>query len=272
LPPLASDDALTVTRIHSAAGVMLPPGGLVVRPPFRAPHHGASAVSLIGGGTATMRPGEISLSHAGVLFMDELAEFPSAVLDALRQPLEEGEVRVCRARASVSFPARFLLVGATNPCPCGEAGGQGTCLCPPAARRRYNRRLSGPLLDRFDLRVIVSRPDAASVLAGPPGEASGPVAGRVAAAREVARARGFDGNALLPANRLDELAPLSPGAARLLEHRLRVGALSARGLHRIRRVARTLADLAGDTGAIGEEHVCLALGLRAELVPAEAAA
>ena len=272
LPPLDGDDALAATRIHSAAAVPLPLGGLVVRPPFRAPHHGASAVSLIGGGSGYMRPGEISLSHCGVLFLDEMSEFPAAVLDALRQPLEEGVVRVCRARASVAFPARFLLVGATNPCPCGEGGAEGSCRCPPGVRQRYMRRLSGPLLDRFDLRVIVSRPDAASVLGGPPGESTAAVAARVAAARELAAARGVRSNAELPAARLDELAPLVPAAGRLLEHRLRTGLLSARGLHRVRRVARTIADLAGGGGPVGEEHVCLALSLRAELAPAEAAA
>jgi magnesium chelatase family protein len=272
LPALEGDDALTATRIHSAAAVALPPGGLVVRPPFRAPHHGASSVALIGGGTGYMRPGEISLSHCGVLFLDEMAEFPTSVLDALRQPLEEGMVRVCRARASVSFPARFLLVGATNPCPCGEGGADGTCRCPPAARQRYNRRLSGPLLDRFDLRVLVTRPDAGSVLGGPPGEPSAPVAARVAAARELAGRRGVRCNAELPAPRLDDLAPLAPGAGRLLEHRLRAGLLSARGLHRVRRVARTIADLAEAPGPVAEEHVCLALSLRAELAPVEAAA
>jgi magnesium chelatase family protein len=270
LPALDGEDALTATRIHSAAAVALPAGGLIVRPPFRAPHHGASAVALVGGGTAFMRPGEISMSHGGVLFLDEMCEFPAAVLDALRQPLEEGVVRVSRARASVTFPARFLLVGATNPCPCGEGGG--ACRCPPAARRRYSRRLSGPLLDRFDLRVMVSRPDAASVLGGVPGEPSAAVAARVAAAREVARARGVRCNAELPASRLDELAPLSPGSARLLEHRLRSGQLSARGVHRVRRVARTIADLGGADGPVAEEHVCLALSLRAELAPVEEAA
>ncbi len=272
LPALSGDDALTATRIHSAAGVALPPSGLVVQPPFRAPHHGASAVALIGGGTGFMRPGEISLSHAGVLFMDEMCEFPASVLDALRQPIEEGVVRVCRARATVSYPARFLLVGATNPCPCGDGGPGRPCRCPVAARQRYSRRLSGPLLDRFDLRVVVSRPDAMSVLGGPPGEASAPVADRVAAARELARERGVRCNAELPAPRLDVLAPMTPGAARVLEHRLRSGQLSARGVHRIRRVARTIADLAGAGGPVAEEHVCLALSLRAELAPAEAAA
>ncbi len=272
LPPLEGDDALVATTIRSAAGQSLPPGGLVVDPPFRAPHHGASSVALIGGGTAMMRPGEISLAHLGVLFMDEMAEFPRLVLDALRQPLEEGVVRVSRARASVAFPARFLLVGATNPCPCGEAGPEGRCRCTDAARERYIRRLSGPLLDRFDLRVVVSRPDVADLLGGPPGESTEVVAARVAGARERARSRGVGCNAELPATVLDEVAPLTPAARAILEHRLRVGALSGRGLHRIRRVARTIADLAGAGTVVDEDHVCLALGLRAEVVPTEVAA
>ena len=211
LPPLQGDDALVATTIRSAAGEPLPPGGLVVEPPFRAPHHGASAVALIGGGTAWMRPGEISQAHLGVLFLDEMAEFPRVVLDALRQPLEEGVVRVSRARASVCFPARFLLVGATNPCPCGEGGPAGACRCPELVRQRYNRRLSGPLLDRFDLRVVVSRPDVADLLGGPPGESTAVVAARVAAARERARSRGVGCNAELPARVLDEVAPLTAG-------------------------------------------------------------
>jgi len=219
-----------------------------------------------------MRPGEISLAHGGVLFLDELGEFPTAVLDALRQPLEEGVVRISRARASVSFPARFLLVGATNPCPCGEGGPRGRCRCSDGARARYHRRLSGPLLDRFDLRVVVGRPEVAALLGGPGGEPTSTVAERVAAARERARARGTTLNAALPSRSLDELAPLTPVAARLLEHRLRSGVLSARGLHRVRRVARTVADLSGAPPLVDDEHVSLALGLRAEIVDGEHAA
>ncbi|MGI8777290.1 MAG: YifB family Mg chelatase-like AAA ATPase [Acidimicrobiales bacterium] len=272
LPPLGRHDALVATRIHSAAGGSLPGGGLVDRAPFRAPHHGASAVALIGGGSAWMRPGEISLAHGGVLFLDEMGEFPASVLDALRQPLEEGVVRVSRARGSVSFPAQFLLVGATNPCPCGEGGPRGACRCSDGARARYHRRLSGPLLDRFDLRVVVGRPEVGALLGGPAGEPTSVVADRVAAARERARARGVTANAHLPADRLDELVPLTPAAARLLECRLRSGALSARGLHRVRRVARTVADLSGAPRLVDDEHVSLALGLRAEIVTAEKAA
>ena len=165
LPPLELKQAMEVTRIHSAAGIALPPGVLIRRPPMRAPHHSASLVSLIGGGSTLMRPGELSCAHHGVLFLDELGEFPSDVLDTLRQPLEEGRVLVCRARASVLFPARVLLVAAMNPCPCGREGGPGSCRCRDAARARYAARVSGPLLDRFDLRVMVDRPDVAELLA-----------------------------------------------------------------------------------------------------------
>lgn len=266
LPPLEGDDALAATYVHSAAGLPLPADGLVVRPPLRAPHHGASAVSLIGGGTGWMRPGELSMSHGGVLLLDEMAEFSAMVLDALRQPLEEGVVRVCRARASVEFPARVLLVGTTNPCPCGQGGPRGRCRCTTAARSRYSRRLSGPLLDRFDLRVVVGRTDAADLFGREPGEPSAVVAGRVAGARALARSRGVRANAELPARTLDTVAPLTAAARTLLANRVGVGALSGRGLHRVRRVALTLSDLAGGEPPVSEEHVSLALGLRADVV------
>ena len=232
LPPLTRDEALEVTRVHSAAGVTLPAGGLVRRPPFRAPHHSASLVSLVGGGGARMRPGEISCAHHGVLFLDEMGEFPLDVLDTLRQPLEEGQVLVCRARASVLFPARFLLVGAMNPCPCGDSD-PGICRCSDGQRARYASRLSGPLLDRFDLRVRVERPDPDELLPErsrprPAAEPSVVVAARVAEARGKAVERGATANAAIPASRLDDLAPLSSEARRALEVRLRQGRLSAR--------------------------------------------
>jgi magnesium chelatase family protein len=282
LPELTTSEALEVTRVYSAAGLSLPPGGLVRRPPFRAPHHGASAVSLIGGGSIGMRPGEISAAHHGVLFLDELAEFPPAVLDTLRQPLEEGVVRVSRARASATFPARFLLVAAMNPCPCGEGLAPGWCRCDERARRRYAGRVSGPLLDRFDLRVQVDRPEIDQLI-GPPAagpaeraadrpESTAAVGRRVAAARALAAERGVRRNADLPAPLLDDLAPLSVAARAVLEARLRQGRLSARGLHRVRRVARTLADLDGRAGPVEEEDVCGALMLRAEPFAAESGA
>ena len=269
LPALTPSEALETTRIHSAAGLALPCQGMLRRPPFRAPHHGASAVSLVGGGSSTMRPGEISCACHGVLFLDELAEFPAAVLDTLRQPLEEGAVRVCRSRASVTFPARFLLVAAMNPCPCGEGLVPGSCRCGDAVRARYASRISGPLLDKFDLRVSVNRPDIGQLLPLEPGgqascETTATVAARVAAARDAACQRGVRCNAELPAPRLDELAPLTAGARAILEAQLRRGRLSARGLHRIRRVSLTLADLGGRTGPIGEEDICAALVLRSD--------
>jgi magnesium chelatase family protein len=264
LPDLDDAAAMEATRVHSAAGLPLPAGGLVRRPPFRAPHHSASAVALVGGGSALLRPGEISLAANGVLFLDELGEFPAHVLDGLRQPLEEGVIRVSRAAATATFPARFLLVAATNPCPCGQGGPPGSCRCGDEARARYARRLTGPLVDRFDLRVDVARPDPEALLGGAPGESTSEVAARVAAARERAARRGVRCNAELPARCLDELAPLAPGAFRLLDVALRTGSLSGRGLHRVRRVARTLADLAGRDGPVSEEDVGLALQLRAE--------
>jgi magnesium chelatase family protein len=264
LPDLEPDSALEVTCIHSAAGLRLPPGGLVRRPPFRAPHHGASSVSLIGGGSHAMRPGEISAAHQGVLFMDELGEFDTNVLESLRQPLEEGAVRVARAKASVTFPARFLLVAAMNPCPCGDGGAPGTCRCSDAARARYARRLSGPLLDRFDLRVEVTRPEIHHLLSAEPGEPTHRVAERVARVRALAATRGVGANSHTPAHRLDEVAPLSPPATAIVEGALRANRLSARGLQRVRLVARTIADLAGAEGELSAEHLTLALSLRAE--------
>lgn len=268
LPPLGTEEAIEVARIHSAAGLPLPPGVLVHRPPFRAPHHSASPVSLIGGGGAHMRPGEISCAHRGVLFLDELGEFPSDVLDTLRQPLEEGQVLVCRARASVLFPARVLLVAAMNPCPCGGDSGPGTCRCREAARARYAAKVSGPLLDRFDLRVLVDRPDVADLMSsgtGSSGESSAEVAERVASARRLAAGRGVACNADIPATKLDALIPLDRAARRTLETRLRQGRLSARGLHRVRRVARTLADLDGRDGPVTVDDVYSALALRADV-------
>ena len=270
LPALSADDALATTRVHSAAGLELPAGGLIERPPFRAPHHGASSVALVGGGSAWLRPGEISLSHNGVLFLDELAEYPPAVLDALRQPLEDGIVRVSRIKQSVTFPARFLLVAAMNPCPCGGIGSPDGCHCRDQSRLRYLRRVSGPLLDRFDLRVPVTRPDVGELLGGPPGESTAVVAERVAAVRALAAARGVRTNAELAPGVLDDVAPLEPAAWKAVEFHLRQGTLTARGLHRVRRVARTLADLDGSGHWVKEEHVCAALALRVEPARLEA--
>jgi len=262
LPPLDEAALLETCRIHSAAGLPLPRPG-ERRPPFRDPHHAISAPALIGGGSSWMRSGEISLATNGVLFLDELGEFPSALLDLVRQPLEEGVIRVARARATVSFPARFLLVAAMNPCPCGEKRGIGRCVCSPAQLTRYSRRLSGPLLDRFDLHVVVGRPTVCEIMDSGPAESSAAVAGRVARARAWARQRGVNANAQLASASLDTHAPLAAGARDLLERQLYAGALSARGLDRVRRVALTLADLNPSKVAVDEGHVAMALELRA---------
>ncbi len=254
LPDLPPPQALEVSRVYSAAGLPLPPGGLIRRPPFRAPHHGASAVSLIGGGTSWMRPGEISLAHHGVLLLDEMGEFPASVLDHLRQPLEEGVVRVSRAHGSSTYPARFQLVGAMNPCPCGDGGPPGSCRCSEAARARYTRRVSGPLLDRFDLVVTLRRPDPDELLWGSAGERSREVAERVRAARGRAGARGVSANAELGGGRLDRWASLDRQATALVDRHIRSGRLSARGLARIRRVARTVADLEAGDGFAGRDR------------------
>jgi magnesium chelatase family protein len=272
LPALTPEESLVVTRVHSAAGCLGPDGTLLTRPPFRAPHHRASIVALVGGGSWSLRPGEISLATHGVLFLDEMGEFPVAALESLRQPLEEGVIRVSRAGGTVTFPAEFLLVAAMNPCPCGEGVFEGACQCTAAARARYTRRLSAPLLDRFDLVVPLFRPDPDQLLGGIPGPSTASAAVRVAAARAHAasrrksgkegrdRGRGRGSDVAEGVAGLDD-PPLHPDGARLLAAKLREGTLTARGLHKVARVARTVADLEG-AEQVGEEHVCDALSLR----------
>ena len=262
LPRPDSSDALQAARIRSAVGEELPPGGLVRRPPWRAPHHGASAAALVGGGSGTMRPGEISLAHGGVLFLDELGEFAPKVLNTLRQPLEEGTVRVSRVTGSTEYPARVLMVAAMNPCPCGGSGAPGGCRCPESVRARYVRRVSGPLLDRFDLRVDVRRPDPGELLDGNPGETTASVADRVATARQRAVDRGVRANSDLSPSDLEAEAVLEPAAVSLLEAALHAGRLSARGLHRVRAVALTISDLQGDEGSLGADLIDTALSFR----------
>ena len=263
LPPLDDHDSLTATMIRSAAGERL--SGLVRMPPFRAPHHSASMIAMVGGGSGIVRPGEVSLAHGGVLFLDEVGEFAPSVLDALRQPLESGEIRLARSGFAVTMPARFLLVGATNPCPCG-GGGPGACVCNDAAIQRYLRRLSGPLLDRFDLRVAVAATAPADLLNAEPAETSAVVRGRVEAARAIAEIRQGKANARLSVSELDEFAPLSSGARRLLLGELEAGRFTGRGFHRLRRVARSVADLAGDrSDEVAADHVREAVALRARI-------
>lgn len=266
LPALGRETALETTMVHSAAGVALPSTGLVTRPPFRAPHHTSSMVALVGGGSSTLRPGEISCAHGGILFLDELGEFSPAVLDGLRQPLEDGVIRLARARASATLPARFLLVGATNPCPCG-GGPPGSCVCDEAARVRYLRRLSGPLLDRFDLRVSVQRPDVDDLVTAGGGEPTAVVRERVARARQRALQRAGELNSRLDPAALDRHAPLTPDAHAVLRAELERHRLTGRGYHRVRRVARTIADLdpAADDELVHLRHVAMALQLRVQV-------
>ena len=262
MPDLTPEQAMEVTRVHSAAGLALP-HGLITRPPFRAPHHSSSMAALVGGGAARARPGEVSTASGGVLFLDELGEFAPSVLDAMRQPLEEGMIRVARSQGMVEHPARFLLVAAMNPCPCGSGGRIG-CRCAPGALARYQRRLSGPFVDRLDLVVHVDRPDPADLLDASPGECSADIARRVAAVRALARERGVNANAELSGSALDEHAMPDPEATGVLRTSLEQGRLTARGLRRVRTVARTLRDLddAGEQLRAADVRAALSLRLR----------
>lgn len=256
LPPLEDEAALEVARVWAAAGRRR--AALRV-PPLRSPHHTATGAALVGGGSGTPVPGELSLAHGGVLFLDELGEFPPALLDALRQPLEEGSVTIARKGVSVTFPADVQLVAATNPCPCGYLGDEREpCRCTPKSLDRYRRRLSGPLLDRFALRIRVDRTEPSDLL-GPPGEASDAVAARVRAARARQRDRPAL-NARLDRPQLDALV-FEPAATRRLVAALEQRRLTGRGLDRVRRVARTIADLGGES-VVAEAHVAEALLLR----------
>jgi magnesium chelatase family protein len=272
LPPLDEEAALEVTAIHSIAGTLPPEAPLVTRPTFEAPHHSATMAALIGGGSGQIRPGALCRAHRGVLFLDEAPEFPRAVLDTLRQPLERGQVTIHRAAGSATFPCRAQLVLAANPCPCASAAGDTACTCSPLERRRYTARLSGPLLDRIDLRADLPPVTHAAWLdgLGRP-ESTAVVARRVTAARSVAAERlagtGLSVNSQVPGRLLRERWPIPRSALRLAERALERGALSVRGFDRVLRVAWTLADLAGRS-APGADEVAEALGMRLQRVAA----
>lgn len=268
LPPLELHEAMEVAQVRSLLGELPRDGPLDWTRPFRAPHHGISMAGLIGGGSGVALPGEISRAHRGVLFLDELAEFQTAVLQALRQPLESGRIAITRSGGSVSYPARFSLVAATNPCPCGWAGdGVRGCRCTSAAVDTYQRRLSGPLLDRIDLQVTVRRVPLESLANEPVGESSATVRERVVAARHRQLERQGCLNAQLKPARLRQLALLAPASRRTLERWGAQRGLTARGFHRAWRVARTAADLDGAV-EIAEQHVLEALGFRLQNVAA----
>ena len=266
LPALSEAEALEVLAVHSVAGLLVP--GASARPPrpFRAPHHTISTAGLIGGGTLP-RPGEASLAHLGVLFLDEMLEYSRSTLDALRQPMEDGEVVIARAAGALRFPARFTLVGAMNPCPCGRAGEPtGGCQCPPSEVVRYRSRLSGPLADRIDLHVQVGAVPLRELASTASRERSATVRARVERARANQRARYASLGPMLCNGRvagrwLETRTPIAAAARSLLASAAERMGLSARGYHRVLRVARTIADLEDDT-QVGVVHVAEALRYR----------
>jgi len=269
LPPLSPRELLDVSMIHSVAGA-LAGGELTDRRPFRAPHHSASMAALVGGGLHA-RPGEVSLAHHGVLFLDELPEFSPQALDSLRQPLEVGEVAISRANHRVVYPARFQLVAAMNPCRCGHAYEPGYA-CKRGRTDRctsdYQTRISGPLMDRIDLRIEVPAVTAADLILPPPSEGSAEVAARVAAARDIQLARYAAAgmpqvrtNAEAPASLLETIAQPDSHGQKLLRDAAETMRLTARGYHRVLKVARTIADLAG-SATVARMHIAEALSYR----------
>jgi magnesium chelatase family protein len=269
LPPMTEDESITVTAIHSVAGALRTDAGLVRDRPFRAPHHTVSAAALLGGGEP-LRPGEVSLAHHGVLFLDELAEFRRHVLEGLRQPLEDGEVTICRARARAAFPAGPLVVGAINPCPCGHHGDPSRrCQCSPERIAAYRGRISGPMLDRMDLHLYLPPVTFDALHQRAHGEASAVVRARVEMARRTQRERALRGetstpyNASLRTSDLDRVAPLDAPTRSILRAAVDRFGLSARAYVKLRRVARTIADLEGTT-AVASRHVASAIEQRAQ--------
>jgi magnesium chelatase family protein len=261
LPPLTFQEALETTQVHSVAGALPRGVGLLAQRPFRAPHHTVSDAGLIGGGSGMPRPGEVSLAHHGVLFLDELPEFPRNVLEQLRQPLEEGAVTIARSSMTLAFPSNFMLVAAMNPCPCGFYGDTTReCRCTGAIIQRYLGRVSGPLLDRIDLHIEVPAVPYKELRGHDQGAASGEMRGRVAAARDLQQRRGFY-NARIPHSQLRSLCALDEAGERILELAVRKMGLSARAHDRILKVARTIADLSA-VERVSAKHLAEAVQYR----------
>ncbi|MGK7884629.1 MAG: YifB family Mg chelatase-like AAA ATPase [Crocosphaera sp.] len=266
LPPLSFSEALEVSQIHSVAGLLKNRGSLIQDRPFRSPHHSASGPSLVGGGSYP-KPGEISLSHHGILFLDELTEFKRNVLEFLRQPLEDGSVSISRTRQSVTFPAKFTLVASTNPCPCGYFGDPiQPCTCSPRQREQYWAKLSGPLMDRIDLQVAVNRLKPEEMTQKGTGEGSDTIRERVKLARDRAQDRfkedaSVSCNAQMQSSHLRRFCALDDPSRNLLEGAIRKLGLSARAMDRVLKVSRTIADLAGDD-EVKSYHVAEAIQYR----------
>lgn len=265
LPALNEEEALEVIAIHSVAGTLSSEGAMLAARPFRAPHHSISGAGLVGGGSHP-RPGEVSLAHNGVLFLDEMLEFPRSVLEGMRQPMEDARVVISRAASSVSYPARFTLVGATNPCPCGQAGNSSaTCSCTPAELAKYTARISGPLADRIDMHVNVGAVSLRNLSSAEHGERSSVVRSRVERAREAQQVRlkktRANCNAHASGLWLDRHTAVEKSARTLLQTASERLGLSARGYHRVLKVARTIADIDGES-AILAGHVAEALRYR----------
>jgi magnesium chelatase family protein len=266
LPELSREESLEATQLHSVAGLLGASRGLLRARPFRAPHHSVSTVGLLGGGSTSVRPGEVSLAHHGVLFLDELTEFRRDAVEGLRQPLEDGRVVITRAVGSVEFPSRFTLVAAANPCPCGFDGdGVRRCVCRPDRVQLYRNKLSGPLLDRIDIRLRIPRLTKEELLGSSAGETSAVARTRVVEARDRQRRRwtalGVSCNAHLPGPVARRTCSLSSGAEALLTKAVEMLALTGRGFDRAIKVGRTVADLAGSE-RIETEHLAEALSYR----------
>jgi magnesium chelatase family protein len=273
LPPMSQEESLEVTRILSVAALLGERPGLVRHRPFRSPHHNVSLAGLIGGGSGLARPGEVSLAHHGVLFLDELTLYRRDCLEALRGPLEDGAVRIARSGGAISYPCRFSLIAAMNPCACGYLGDpRRACSCSPRGLELYRAKLSGPLLDRFDLHVTMARPERRELLGGPEGDASATVRRRVERARSLQAGR-YSSQAVTNSSAtkgmLERRLCPSEAARAVLELAADALALSGRGIDRVLRVARTLADLE-EAEEVAEEHVAEALHYRAQ--PSDAGA